>query len=225
MSDFNQRYDMAFKCPKCELITDQNLRSNCNHKLSKENEFSLRETWWEPPEPEIPYEELILEEDKFETDAEYTKAEKMFPDIKYGSEKRTVPSKEELKRIIEILKWANKLDGHYSRAIIDAGACFYLMGENIKAIECWACEVDQYDPESLFYLFKLYKKMNWKYHAFDAARTIAISDCPSDELEERCKEIQANSNIITNDNLLELEKLVEKTLDDCFGLEDLFKII
>jgi len=216
---------MAFKCPRCHTITDKNKCPICNYKLGEKDEYFLREAWLEPPEPQIPYEELINEDDKLESDVEYTKAEKLLPSIYYGSSERKIPSKEELERIIEILKWANKKDGHYSRAIMDAGACYYLLGENIKAIECWASEADEYDPESLFYLFKIYKKIGWVWHAFSAAKTLAISDCPSKELEEKCLEIQNTSNTVTQEHLENLGKLVEKTLDDCFGLEDLFRII
>ena len=35
---------------------------------------------------------------------------------------------------------------------------------------------------------------------------------------------EKNSKIVTQEHLLELDKLVEKALDDCFGLDDLFRI-
>ncbi|MHA1227345.1 MAG: hypothetical protein ACTSR2_04550 [Candidatus Hodarchaeales archaeon] len=42
MVNFNQRYDMAFKCPRCHTITDKNRCPICKYKLGEKDEYFLR---------------------------------------------------------------------------------------------------------------------------------------------------------------------------------------
>ncbi len=152
------------------------------------------------------------------------KIDKLFPSIHYGS-KMEIPDVKQLKTLIDLCKWANKLDGHYSRRIMDAGAFYFYLGEYSKAIECWAYEADSEDPESLMFLFKTYRKINWKWHAFAAAMEIADSICPSEELKRKCQNIlDEKVQELSEEQLNKLDNLVEKALDEEWGLEELIKL-
>ncbi len=229
--DFIQTWDWTFMCPRCSTLADKNICQNCKGKLTKDDLFFLRLAWLEPPEPNMAYEDLIKEEEKSISDIEFQKAKEIFSRTYADIGSRELPSHSELRTAIEYLKWANKLDGHYASAIIAAGVCYYLLGEYIQSILCWAHEAEAEDIDSLYYLFKAYQKVGWYSHAFGVAKMITDNyECESSRelIAKRLSKIPPKINqafIESIDHLIEKEikELVEdypimyRPADEFFG--------
>jgi tetratricopeptide (TPR) repeat protein len=221
--DFTETWDWAFSCPKCKKLTDKETCKNCGRNLSKENLTFLRLAWIEPPEPTLAYEDLISKNEEEISDIEFKKGEEILSRTYSDEKKRELPPPEELRKAIEYFKWANKLDGHYATTIIASGVCYYLLGEYFEAIQCWAQEAEEEDIDSLYYLFKVYRKVGWYYHAFGVAKTITrYPECESFMLKLSEKLEKTRSSRISPEFINDIDLLIEKELKKCS--EEIFEV-
>lgn len=222
--DFMETWDWAFSCPNCTALTDQKMCPKCQISMNGENLLFLRLKWLEPPEPTVAYDDLISAEEKEIYDIEFKKAEQILSRMYASSKNRGMPSQVELRRALEYCMWANKQDGHYATAIIAAGVCYYLLEEYFEAILCWVHEAEEDDIDSLYYLFKAYRKVGWYRHAAGVARMISSYCSPTmnivaKKLEEIPRPSMDKELIDSVDSAIE-EKLRD-CLRECLGAEDI----